>query len=225
MTKGIFRTGRLVLTTLALILIGTPVVSQAARRSQVQVNLTPTDDNTAVQPVDPDQPGQPYPGDSADPDNVTGTGSTDTLSIDYVSNLKFSATAANGPLELAARNQRAMIQITDRRGTGAGWTLQVTPSPLRSAQTTLSTTLTLGSIQLQAGSGNVSAAPQIVNTGPLMPGVANNVAVANANAGLGTWLFIFNRGATPTTLKINNRQLTTGNYTGTLAWSLTNAPH
>ncbi|KLD57470.1 cell surface protein, partial [Lactiplantibacillus plantarum] len=42
--------------------------------------------------------------------------------------------------------------------------------------------------------------------------------------GLGTWLVVLNRGQVPTELEVHDRQLRAGDYTGTLAWSLTNAP-
>lgn len=229
MIKGLLLASRLLIITFSLLLLShwvAPLVSQATTRSQVQVSLTPTDETGAVTPVDPDDPSQPYPGDPADAGNVTGTGSQGALTIDFVSNLKFrTTTAQRGPVKTTATNQRAMVQITDRRSNGAGWTLQVTPSPLRSTQRTLATTLSLGSAQLQAGAGNVSTAPQIVNTGELTPGIVNNVLVAKPQTGLGTWLLVLNRGAQPTTLAINDQQLTAGDYTGTLAWSLTNAPN
>ncbi|WP_225422830.1 WxL domain-containing protein [Lactiplantibacillus garii] len=215
--------------TFSILLIhswGGTLIGRAATQSQVQVSLTPTDDESAVPPVDPDNPSKPYPGDSADAGNVTGTGSQGQLTIDYVSNLKFNATTTQrGPVQTTAENQRAMVQVTDRRSTGAGWTLQVTPSPLQSRQRTLSTTLNLGTVHLQAGAGNVSMAPQVVNTTDLKPGMANNVLVADQHSGLGTWLLVLNRGTQPTTLTINDQQLTAGNYTGRLAWSLTNAPN
>ena len=227
MVKGLSLASGLLMMLLATLLLNSldRTTGQAASRSQVQVGLTPTDDNGAVAPVDPDDPSKPYPGDSADAGNVTGTGSRGQLTIDYISNLKFDATTTGqGPVTTNAINQRAMIQVTDRRSTGSGWTLQVTPSPLRSRQQTLSTTLSLGSAQLRAGDGNASAAPTMVNTGTLTPGIANNVVVADRQTGLGTWLLVLNRGSKPTTLTINNQRLTAGDYAGTLAWSLTNAP-
>lgn len=229
MIKGMPLASRLLITTLSiplLISLGVTRIGQAATtQSQVQVSLTPSDEAGVVPPVDPDAPDRPYPGDPADPGNVTGTGSTGQLTIDFVSNLKFNATTAqSGPMTTTATNQRAMVQVTDRRSTGAGWTLQVTPSPLRSAQQTLATTLNLGSVQLTAGDGNASSAPQIVNTGELRPGIVNNVLVAKPNTGLGTWLLVLNRGHRPTTLTVNEQQLTAGDYSGTMAWSLTNAP-
>lgn len=229
MKKGLLVTGRLLMTVIGCLIIsnwGWFIVTQAATtQSQVQVEMTPSDDDNAVSPVDPDDPSKPYPGDPVDEDNVAGTGSRGKLTIDFVSNLKFNAiTTAGGPFKTTAKNERAMIQITDRRATAAGWTLQVTPSGLQSGQQTLTTSLKLGAVQLRPGAGNVSTAPNVVNTGELVAGLANNVVIAPPNTGLGTWLVVLNRGQVPTELEVHDRQLRAGDYTGTLAWSLTNAP-
>lgn len=228
MNTGLLMTSRLLLTAVGCLMIGSwsNVHAQAAStQSQVQVSLTPTDDDNAVTPVDPDEPSKPYPGDSVDEGNVTGTGSRGQLTIDFVSNLKFgSITTKSESINTTALNERAMVQVTDRRATAAGWSLQVTPSPLQNGQQSLTTSLTLGSIQLEPGENNVSAAPSIVNTGELTPGIANNVVVAQPETGLGTWLVVLNRGNTPTRLQVHDLKPNTGNYTGTMAWSLMNAP-
>jgi len=229
MNTGLLVTSRLLMTAVGCLMIGSlgsSVRAQAAStQSRVQVNLTPTDDDTAVTPVDPDEPSKPYPGDSVDEGNVTGTGSRGQLTIDFVSNLKFgSITTKRDSVSTTALNERAMIQVTDRRATAAGWSLQVTPSPLQNNQQSLTTSLTLGSIQLQPGENNVSDSPSVVNTGELTPGIVNNVVVAQPETGLGTWLVVLNRGNTPTRLQIHDLKPNTGDYTGTMAWSLTNAP-
>lgn len=204
---------------------GAWLTSDAAQQSAVQVSLTPNDDDNAVAPVDPDDPSRPYPGDDHDTGNVTGTGSRGLLTIDYVSNLKFATVAAQTGATSTAQNERAMIQISDRRFNGAGWTLQVTPSSLQSETRALNTSLKLGTLQLRAGAGNVSHAPQVVAPAELTVGTTNNVLVADEQAGLGTWLLLLNRGTTKTTLTVNDTQVAPGEYTGTLAWSLTNAPN
>lgn len=229
MKMGLLITGRLLIAAVSCLIVSNwrwMIATHAATtQSQVQVTLTPSDDDHAVSPVDPDDPSKPYPGDSVDEGNVAGTGSRGKLTIDFVSNLKFSPiTTAGGPVSTTAQNERAMIQITDRRASAAGWTLQVTPSSLRSNQQTLITSLKLGALQLRPGAGNASAAPRVVNTGELVTGIANNVVTAPPNTGLGTWLVVLNRGHVPTQLEIHNRQLAAGDYTGTLAWSLMNAP-
>lgn len=207
------------------VLIGYGQPAHAATQTTAQVELTPSTDERPVPPVDPEQPDRPYPGDPTDPDNETGTGAYGQLTIDFVSNVHFQTTTAKtGPQTLTAANQRAMIQVSDRRARPDGWTLQVTASPLRSQQRTLASTLTLGSVQLTPGKNNVSAAPQLLTTGEIRPGVTANVVTAPSGSGLGTWLVSLNRGPTPVQLHLYEHELEAGRYTGNLAWSLTNAP-
>lgn len=214
------------------ILIGswlvTPMAGQAATQitqSQVQVKITPNEDDSAVKPVDPDDPSKPYPGDPTDPGNVDGTGSRGRLTIDYLSNLKFnSVTTASGPATATAKNSKAMVQVSDRRSTGSGWTLQVFPSAPTNGKQALAATIDLGTIEIKPVTETVSATPQLVNEGHLVAGRVNNVLKAGQQAGLGTWLLIMNRGSQPTTLHLNDVKIPAGDYTGTLTWSLTNAP-
>jgi len=205
-----------------------PVATQAATQitqSQIEVKITPNEDDSAVKPVDPDDSSKPYPGDESDPGNVAGTGSRGLLTIDYLSNLLFNEiTTTSGPVTATAKNQRAMVQVSDRRSMGSGWTLQVLPSAPTNGHQALAATIDLGSIEIKPVTANVSAAPQLVNAGHLTVGTVNNVLKADQQAGLGTWLLIMNRGTQPTTLHVNESKLSAGKYTGTLTWSLTNAP-
>ncbi|AVK63993.1 WxL domain-containing protein [Lactobacillus sp. CBA3606] len=204
-----------------------PLVGQVAtsHQSQVKIEIAPNTDDSAVAPVDPDDPSQIYPGDSVDPGNVTGTGSQGNLTIDYLSNLKFEPSHGHqGPIIVAAQNQRAMVQVSNRRTSTAGWALQVKPSQPSSATQMLHATIDLGSVEIKPVGTNVSSAPKLVNQGHLTAGQVNNVLVAAPKTGLGTWLLVMNRGTVPTTLQLHDATIAPGNYTGTLTWLLTNAP-
>ncbi|AVK61422.1 WxL domain-containing protein [Lactobacillus sp. CBA3605] len=204
-----------------------PLVGQVAttHQSQVKIEITPNTDDSAVAPVDPDNPNRPYPGDQVDPGNVDGTGSQGDLTIDYLSNLKFEPSSIKqGPVAVPAQNQRAMVQISNRRASATGWTLQVNPSPPSSTSRELHATIDLGSVEIKPVGVNVSSAPKLVNTGHLIAGQVNNVLVAAPNTGLGTWLLVMNRGTVPTTLHLHDPTIEDGRYTGTLTWLLTNAP-
>ncbi|MFC6165077.1 WxL domain-containing protein [Lactiplantibacillus dongliensis] len=195
----------------------------AVQQSHAEVEITPGNGDDAVKPVDPNDPSKPYPGDPVDPGNP-GTGSKGHLTIDFISNLKFEVESGErGPVTTTAKNQLAMVQISDRRATGAGWTLQVRPSVPTSRQYSLQTTIDLGAVKIKPVTANVSAAPQLVNR-VLRAGLVNNVLVANRQAGVGTWLLVLNQTNAPTQLVIHNQMLHAGNYVGTMTWSLTNAP-
>ncbi|MFC6181724.1 WxL domain-containing protein [Lactiplantibacillus daowaiensis] len=200
-----------------------PLVAQTAtQQTQAQIELLPSD-GEVVNPVDPNDPSKPYPGDDVDPGN-TGTQSRGDLTIDFISNLKFEATnIVNGPVTVTAKNKLAMVQITDRRASAHGWTLQVTPSVPRSGQDTLDTTIELGAVKIKPASTNISQAPQLVSS-RLQAGQVNNVLEAKSKAGIGTWLLVLNQGTPATQLMIHDTKLTAGDYQGTLTWQLTDAP-
>ncbi|KRL68186.1 WxL domain-containing protein [Companilactobacillus versmoldensis] len=177
---------------------------------------------------DPYDPDDPYPGDPADPDNK-GTGSVGQLTLDYVSNLRFgSHEIRNGGLTATALNTHAMAQITDGRGNGAGWTLQLRPDYLVGEQTGSvigDGYLYLGSIMIRKPSTNVSSAPNVKATRiPL--GQWENIVTAPVNSGKSVWTIGFNQvESSPTTLVINDLSgLKADHYVGSLSWSLTNAP-
>jgi len=195
----------------------------AMQQSHAEVEITPGHPDDAVKPVDPNEPSKPYPGDPVDPGNA-GTDSKGDLTIDFVSNLKFKVDSAQtGPVRAKAENQLAMVQISDRRATGAGWTLQVRPTAPTSPKNALRTTIDLGTVKIKPVTANVSAPPRLVNR-VLRADQLNNVLVADKQAGIGTWLLVLNQASEATALTIHNPTLSTGDYVGTMTWSLNNAP-
>jgi hypothetical protein len=178
---------------------------------------------------DPYDPDEPYPGDPNDPGN-DGTGSVGQLTLDYVSNLRFGKheMKQGSGLTATALNTHAMVQITDGRGNGNGWTLQLKPDFLVGEQTGSVIDdgyLYLGSEAIRKPSTNVSQ-PPVLKTQRIQMGQYANILTAPANTGSSTWVLGLNQDANnPTQLVINS----TGNaladhYVGSLSWSLTNAP-
>ena len=137
----------------------------STRTSTANVELAPGTDTTPVKPVDPDGSGGVFPGDDLDPDNQ-GTGSRGLLTLDYVSNLAFQQQATKaGVITATATNQRAFVQISDRRGTGTGWSLLVKPTTLVGQQdqdSLTAATLTLGKAFFLSSGSNASHAPQVM---------------------------------------------------------------
>lgn len=146
------------------------------------------------------------PGGPTDPDDSgnNGTGSKGKLTLDYV-------------------------QISDRRFTGAGWQLQVKPSPLVGEKDFFeisAAALQLGSASFaKASTTNVSASPTVTDSATsLIPiGSYSLVASANKGTGLGTWLLQVNRSTiAPTKLLVNNADVKQQQtYQGALTWLLT----
>lgn len=121
-----------------------------------------------------------------------------------------------------------MVQITDSRGNGNGWTLQLKPDSLYGEQTGAEISdgyLYLGSEAIRTTSNNISD-PPISKTQRLRIGAYSNILVAPVNAGLSTWLLGLNQNSgSPTQLVLNDTSnALADHYVGSLSWSLTNAP-
>lgn len=205
------------------------VKAQQSLNTHASVNLidgpTPTDPNQILDPYDPDEP---YPGDVNDVGN-DGTGSIGQLTLDYISNLRFGSYAIKqGGLTATAKNTHAMVQITDGRGNGNGWTLQLKPGPMVGEQTGSVLNdgyLYLGTEAIRKPSTNMSD-PPVEKTLRIPIGSYENIAVAPQNTGMSTWTIGFNQYAdSPTQLVLNDTSnASPDHYVGSLSWSLTNAP-
>lgn len=197
--------------------------------TKASVNLIdgpePNDPNQILDPYDPDEP---YPGDVNDPNN-NGTGAVGQLVLDYVSNLRFGThELRQGGLTATAKNTHAMVQVTDGRGNGNGWTLQLKPGFLvgESTSSTISQGyLYMGTYAIRKPSNNVSA-PPIAKTQRIPLGQYANIVTAPQNTGLSTWTIGLNQDVnSPTQLVIPDLSNTLADhYVGSLDWSLTNAP-
>ena len=205
----------------------------AAVTSTADVTLKPDPNVKPVAPVNPDGSGQPSPGDVDDPGNQ-GTGSQGHLTLDYISNLRFKQQGLRDNfITAAATDSQAVVQMSDRRGTGTGWSLMLKPGALvgqTDGSTLTAATLSLGYAYFLASGTNFSQAPQVVASSDLPLGSYSLIARAQdqpgARQGLGTWLLRLNtRPSNPMTLSVLatsvSRQQT---YRGTLDWLLTDTP-
>lgn len=194
-----------------------------------------TDTTTSVDPANPDGSGKPFPGDPADPDNQ-GTGSRGLLTLDYLSNLKFQQKSlTNGMITATASNRQAFVQLSDRRGTGTGWSLMLKPEQLRGEQDDAkisAATVALGSAYFLSSGGNVSQRPTVMATATQALPIGSYSLIAQAQGspgkrqGVGTWLLRLNTSASePTQLKVLAAAVPSEQtYQGTLSWMLTDAP-
>lgn len=174
--------------------------------------LSKTDTNAHVQfiprndptkPVDPEDPSKPVdpanPTDPADPDNP-GTGNNGPLSLDFISNIHFGEQAISGKEQTYnAINKNPYIQVTDNRGTGAGWALtaQISEFTGKNAKTNQTeilkgTVLSIKNAVLRTESTNTSKEPTSKNI------VFNNndaqlVINAAENTGQGTWVNVYEK--------------------------------
>lgn len=180
-------------TILAVLAGGAAVQASAAEVSATTshnlVTFIAGDDSTGpVDPTDPTHPVDPEePVDPEDPENP-GTGNKGPLSLDYVTNFKFGTHKISGQNQsYAAKNVKSYIQLSDTRGTSAGWTLKATPGEFKSAAGDV-----LKGATVSLGKGNMitagdAKAPEAVAT-TLTAGESSTVIKAAKGTGEGTWV-------------------------------------
>ncbi|MGG4397586.1 WxL domain-containing protein [Paenibacillus thiaminolyticus] len=204
----------------AILLFVTPAAVSAEEASSStatsQGSITITSEDTVTPPIEPSEPGGE-------------TGNEGTLTIDNVSPLLFAShTLAGGDVTYTTTTKNPNVQVTDIRGTGAGWTLQVSATPFKDK--TDNTKVLKGAIvtlpigMLITSQDNVSTAPtakQVQLSTDSDVTAPENLMVAKADTGLGTWVDKFD--ASEVTIQVPAGNLT-GDYVSTLYWSLLDAP-
>lgn len=177
-------------------------------KSHSAIQFVPNDDSTGpIDPIDPIEPIEPI--DPIDPTEPIEPGTPGPLSIDFASSLNFgiqkitstdeeylaySQPAKNAAGEVVYKPN--YVQVTDNRGTAAGWNLSVTQTEdfKTTDDTAKNKTLPGATISLN-GATAVSAAtgtasPEVKDL-VLTPGQATEVMTAAENAGEGTWISRF----------------------------------
>lgn len=174
------------------------------------VEFIPSTEGTL--PVDPTDPGTVVTPENPDGGPVT-PGTNGPLSIDFASTLDFGLNQISSidqtyyakpqvvrvtaeDSTTTTKNVPNYVQVTDNRGTNAGWTLKVKQNGQLTNATALNSTLTGAQISLNNGTA-VSAmtgvtAPTTVSSITLNPSGAEAVVMsAAANTGAGTWIDAF----------------------------------
>lgn len=184
--------------------------------SHINIGIEPGDDSESTNPIDPEDPENPGEG---------GTGQKGNLTIDNVSNLDFgSFKLSSDSMTLTANKDKTVnpsAQVTDKRGTGAGWNLQVEISDFESSDNHVlkGAQLTLPKGEIKTNNVDNTLAPEVfslkVNNEP------QTVMSASKDKGLGTWADSFNKEQTELMIPAGNF---VGEYAATLTWTLSNAP-
>lgn len=197
----------------------------------------PVDPVGPVDPVDPSKPLKPVePG-------KPGTGGK--LSIDYVSTIKFGIDnqTSGKNTEYFAKLDRFkdeedkeferpnFIQVTDNRGTNAGWKLTVKQvNQFTNTTGDMLTGAQLGMKNLSMVTADGGIIPAFVKEKiELVPNESSEIVQAGENTGTGTWAALFGKNneeaATSISLFVpGNTKKIAGNYTTSLKWDLTDAP-
>lgn len=202
--------------------------------------ITYVRDESPTNPVDPTDPNTDKPVTPTDPHDPSTNG---PLSIDYVSNLYFGEQKTTGS-EMTYHadldhmkdstgkdiDRPNFVQVTDKRGSNAGWSLTVTQdSQFKNGDNELAgATLKLANATLSTANDGTapSAAPTTIE---LSVGTAVPVMAAKANEGTGTWLDRFGKdeeeGKTSISLTVpGDTKKVQGEYTTSLTWTLTDTP-
>lgn len=231
----------------ALFLQGTVAVSAAGKVASTANNEAAIEfeDNTdPTNPVDPENPTNPV-----DPKNPNEkTDNPGPLSIDLVSYYNFGKVKITGndntyfsaPTSVKPKGETEFVdranyvQVTDNRGSGAGWKLTVEQQqPLHNATTNqdiVGTKITL----LNGFSNNArktDANTPVKGTDVVIePGKgAVTVLTAQRDQGIGTWTHSFGKDATEGAKSVKldipgSQKISKGGYKATLKWTLLDDP-
>lgn len=208
-----------------------------AAESNATITFTPPTDVTA--PVDPTNPGEPFPGDVDEegtvPDSEEAQG---PLSLDFVTHIAFgNKNISTSEQTYEALTSSPFVQVTDRRGTGAGWNITASASNF-----TMDSENTLPGAEINFANGTTVSTANTPN-----PGINNNIqlvtgssavtvasasikedgAPLNTAEGLGTWVMRWlsdNETNENVTLYVPEASASEGTHTATINWTLTSGP-
>lgn len=206
--------------------------------SNATVNFTAPENNT-VGPVDPTDPSQPNTDDPESNGNITGE--EGPLSLDYVSHIDFGnqeISTTEGIYE--STTTEPYIQVTDVRGTGAGWDVTAQASNFSTEGDSASlpgSTITLSNGEAASAAGlnepyveseiELSTGGEAANVVSAEPRVAEEPV--NTAEGLGTWVtrWLAGEGSTENEnviLTVPASTATAGTHTATITWTLSTGP-
>ncbi|PEF45193.1 cell surface protein [Bacillus cereus] len=218
-------------------------------------------DNGPTNPVDPENPDPNNPVDPWDPttpDHKPNPGTDGPLSLDYASSLDFGKNKITNKDEVYYANPQYLwnedhsdfdastarpnyVQVSDKRGTNAGWSLTVKQEGQFKNETTQNKELTGSEMKFTqstpvSNTENVTA-PKATDFTLDPNGAVSNVMAASKGAGAGTWV---DRFGTVENVEVDGEQVLKNKaitlsvpgktakdavkYETTLTWTLTDVP-
>ncbi|MFS0595527.1 WxL domain-containing protein [Peribacillus frigoritolerans] len=181
-----------------------------------------------VDPTNPDNPNPPSPIDPEDPGNG-GTGNAGALTLDNVSNIQFGTQKImSGNTTYHAKNKDPFVQVSDKRGTGEGWSLTAKASEFKSdsGEVLRGAILSFKNGQVKSQTSNVST-PPTANDVVFDNSDSKVPMLAEVDAGRGTWLDVFSGTEGDNSnvqLNVLAGSADAQNYTATMTWELSDAP-
>lgn len=221
--KKLFLGTSLVITSLFVSAQITHAEMKSEAESKSTVKTVAGEPTEPTPPVDPTDPERPNP-------EVPGTGNTGPLTIDHVSSIEFGEQEIKEKEAIYnAKTKHPYVQVTDRRATGAGWTLKASIDEFKNedkTKTLKGAELSLKNGTIKSMNGNVSEKPQghDVNLNKDLQVIMQ----AGTDQGMGTWLDVFS--GTKDDNENVHLKVPAGsakakqNYSSIIRWELTDAP-
>ncbi|WP_179957993.1 WxL domain-containing protein [Bacillus sp. AR18-7] len=176
------------------------------------------------------QGGETKPRVPSDPDSISneiGTKASGKITIDYVPTISFGQQNISG-VETVYHPVKPIdfVQVTDRTGSGKGWTLEASISTFKDGTKELKgAELSLENPKVKTQTGNVSKAPKASLV--TLDASKKTIMKADKDGGMGTWLAVYGEKAGTSNnnikLKVPAGNLG-GNYKSTITWELTATP-
>jgi hypothetical protein len=224
------------LMTAAAVLFGfsTAVSAETVSSGESNADIEFIPGTDAPEVVDPEDPGETYP----DPDDREDgdptdepTGNTGPLTLDFVSSVTFGENEVSADAQkYQSETLRPFIQVTDRRGTGEGWSVSAVASNFSDdeKETLQGAVLTFANGTVISPGETTAPTPNdevVLNAG----GDAASVVTAQEDEGMGKWInrWFPSEGETlnnNVTLDIPAGVATQGAHTATINWTLADAP-
>ncbi|MTD38627.1 WxL domain-containing protein [Erwinia sp. CPCC 100877] len=248
MKKVVLIAGLLVSTSVLGAQISLAVNTENATTNGTVTMEKPTaGDSETTDPVDPNNPDNPFVPENPNP-GTPEEGTDGLITIDQAPDLDFGtltlgkaqkayAALQSGTSAGASTEVQNFVQVTDKSGNYAGWTLSVKRTEFvegTDANKTLAgTTLRFKNASLATTTDNPTAAPSTFvgagTAGVEIPVDSKiDLVKAGASEGIGTWIYKMGadaaEGEQSVELDIPLAQYTVGNYTSTLTWTITDAP-
>lgn len=195
---------------------------------KVLITTTPGTE-IVTEPLDPNNPDKKMTEQDIHDSNNLGTKEKGPLSIDYISNINFGKVSKkNKNYVFYAKNKNPFIQVTDTRGSGAGWILSAKIDEFSSEKKNKKlkgAELNFMAGELKKPSRNVAIAPKNFKV-TLINQESKTVLKANPGEGMGTFLNVFSNGSlnpeSAIKLIIPKKSLIKGKYSSTIHWELLN---
>lgn len=202
-------------------------------QSEVKVQFS-VDETEEAKLYDPKDPSKEIDEDRyGELDNITGQ--KGPLALNYVTNLNFGGEkidVTKSNYELIAEDLHA-FQVTDRRGTGAGWNVTAQLDTFKDSEGDDAETLPGSTITFSNGSATTPNAslkdqePEVKNAMLTAGGDAKPMAVAGEEEGRGAWLVRWIKGQSDAEVKLEVAAdaASPGKHVTTINWTLENGPY